>query len=443
MPLEFLNSALLFFIGVYDNQEEEGNKIMAGEQGKKRSLRPYEVDLREMNKRGIGAILEDPRLKKSQKDVLVRYRVYLASCGRPISTRRSYLQQIKLLGIRLGLDYAKMTKEDLQHYFVSLEEDFGFKERTIVGVKVVIRPFFRWFYQEFMGWIPKTKNDHPPLTASLVIKNKHWIKTADQILTVKDIKKLAQLANNPRDKAIHLVLYESGARAGEFLRMCLKHVQFDQHGALLIIPEGKTVSRTVRLVESVPALKRWIEIHPHRDNIDAPLWITLKTYKNGVLGNASLRAIARRDAKLAGVSLKLAYPHSYRHARATELAKQSFKEQHLRIFFGWSPTSKTPAKYIHMTSEDVHNKILEVNGIVKSKRKERPTLQPKECPRCQHVNSAEIKFCEKCYMALDLKTVMEMDQRRRKADDVMDKLLEDEDIKELIKKKLVFLQRSF
>jgi len=40
---------------------------------------------------------------------------------------------------------------------------------------------------------------------------------------------------------------------------------------------GKTGDRRVRIIASVPALASWLDIHPNRNNPNAPLWISLGT----------------------------------------------------------------------------------------------------------------------------------------------------------------------
>src|SRR3990170_8862810 len=98
----------------------------------------------------------------------------------------------------------------------------------------------------------------------------------EEILTEDDIKKLVESANNLRDKAFILVLYESGCRIGEILSLRIRNVQFDDYGAALIV-SGKTGDRRVRIIASAPKLCSWLDNHPLREDIDSPLWVTLGT----------------------------------------------------------------------------------------------------------------------------------------------------------------------
>ena len=54
------------------------------------------------------------------------------------------------------------------------------------------------------------------------VKNGNHLLPED-LLTDDDIKKIAQATDNPLDKALIFVLYESGCPIGEILKLLLKH----------------------------------------------------------------------------------------------------------------------------------------------------------------------------------------------------------------------------
>ena len=172
------------------------------------------------------------------------------------------------------------------------------------------------------------------------VKNK---KLPEEILTEEDIKKMIDSAQKARDKAIVAVLYESGCRVGEFLTMKIKNVQFDRYGAIIVV-QGKTGYRRIRLVSSVPYLAEWINNHPFNDNPEAWLWISLRNFKR--LPYNSLRTILRVIAEKAGIR-KSVNPHAFRHARATYLAN-FLTEAQMKEFFGWVQDSDMASVYVHI-----------------------------------------------------------------------------------------------
>ena len=60
----------------------------------------------------------------------------------------------------------------------------------------------------------------------------------------------------------------------------------------------------------------------------------------------------------------------------------------------------------------------------------------KICPRCNQNNPYDGKFCSRCGLALDIKVATQIDEARTKTDNIMDILLEDNEFKEMLMKKL-------
>jgi integrase/recombinase XerD len=102
------------------------------------------------------------------------------------------------------------------------------------------------------------------------------LKLPEDMLTEEDVSRLIQMASSPRDKAFVSTLYESGCRISEILFLKFKNVNFDQYGAVLLIPPMKTGLRRVRIVSSVPYLSEWINKHPGKSDPNNYLWTNSK-----------------------------------------------------------------------------------------------------------------------------------------------------------------------
>ena len=56
---------------------------------------------------------------------------------------------------------------------------------------------------------------------------------------------------------------------------------------------------------------------------------------------------------------------------------------------------------------------METYGVLEEEETEEESpLKPKKCPRCSFKNPASNKFCGKCSMALDLKSVMDFEKQK-------------------------------
>ncbi len=238
---------------------------------------------------------------------------------------------------------------------------------------------------------------------------------------------------NPRDRAFFPMLYESACRIREILLIKINHFKFDKYGALLLV-NGKTGFRRVRIISSVPYLTELINKHPFKDDQAAFLWVDRKLQR---LSYGALIGILERKAKKAGVKKKV-NPHNFRHSRATYLAN-FLTEAQMKEFFGLVQGSDMASIYVHLSGRDVDNALLKAYGIEDDKEKKESVLKPKKCLRCGEVNQATNKFCNKCRLPLDqtaISGILQKDMERKEADRTLDSLLKDQEFREMFLRKV-------
>lgn len=233
-----------------------------------------------------------------------------------------YLDTLERIRRFLGKPFTKAGKSDIVELLRKLEEK-NYSEWTKHDFKAILKFFYRWLrkteeYPEEVRWIKTTK--------------KRRTKLPEELLTPDEVMKLVDAADHIRDKAFILVLYESGCRIGELLSLQLKHVQFDDYGAVLLV-NGKTGQRRVRIILSAPKLSQWVENHPLREDPNAPLWVTIGTNsRNKVLNYGTAKTVLKKLAKKARIKRRI-YPHLFRHSRATHLANH-LTEAQMKQYFG-------------------------------------------------------------------------------------------------------------
>ncbi len=279
-------------------------------------------------------------------------------------------------------------------------------EWTIYTYKTILKRFYKWLNGKDEEYPPEVKWIHPKMSK----RNK---KLPDELLSMDDVKKIANGTQNLRDRAFVLFLYESGARIGEIMSIRIKDFEGDKFGAKILIPEGKTGPRKIRIIASAPALSNWLTQHPDRKNKNSPLFCGISNYKKGVnVVYQNYRKILKRAALKADVD-KPINPHHFRHSRATELAKK-LTEAQLCAYMGWIPGSKVAATYVHLSGRDMDKAILSLHGLIEEKT-EKDKFQSIECPRCSISNDPAAKFCNGCSLGLDEKSVIEYDRQKERA----------------------------
>ena len=217
--------------------------------------------------------------------------------------------------------------------------------------------------------------------------------------------------------------------------MKVQNVEFDKYTAVVRV-DGKTGPRRVRLTISTPTLASWLSIHPFRNDPDASVWIGIGTVgKNKPLSYAGARSMLKRLAQRTGLKKRI-YTHLMRHSRATELAT-ILTEAQMKEHFGWVPGSYMPSTYVHLSGRDVDGAILKAHGIcVDEDARSEAAITLIKCPRCSKEITSEDQFCPACGMILDAKTAVQIEDERMKADQLMDILMRDHEVRSLLSRKI-------
>jgi len=60
-----------------------------------------------------------------------------------------------------------------------------------------------------------------------------------------------------------------------------------------------------------------------------------------------------------------------------------------------------PKIYVHLSGRDIDNAILKMNNIIEEETKNKEQLTTIKCPKCNQINSFEVKYCVNCGLILD------------------------------------------
>lgn len=319
--------------------------------------------------------------KPGRQDTYKRYISSYKMAGASPYTICSHLESLLIWDNRIDTDFDQLTPTDLENVLYTLE-DVQLSQRSKDKHKVNLRSFLKYAGRD-------------DLKKCFIFKRNKNNKLPEDLLTKEDVSKLIDAALNPRDKAIISLLYESGARRGEMLSLRLKHITPHERGFYVHFPKGKTGSRKILVVYSAMYINQWLTVHPDRDNRESYFLSSLKDGSEQMTP-VNLTKLISKAANRAGIQKKV-NPHVFRHAQATELAKD-FTEQQMKNYLGWSKDSSMASVYVHLSGRDMDTAVLEKNGIEIEDRDTR--LKPAECPRCHHMLPNGVKYCGFCGLPL-------------------------------------------
>jgi site-specific recombinase XerD len=358
-------------------------------------------------------IVESAEITAENKALILKFYELCKAKGLSNARLSKTLWITKNLGIWIGKkSFATATKDDMIQLVNFIQDKYP-KQSTITDYKTMLKKFYRNMLSngkvvpEVVEWI----NLKP-------IKEQEKINPSN-IFLEEDILRILQAESNPtntwakiRNKAMVAFLYDSGVRVGELLTMHIGDIK--ANGSLWnITVRGKTGQRTFPIFPSIPYLKDYLNIHPRRDDDTAFLWCSFNNV-NQSISYQKVRIILHRAVRRAGIN-KPFNPHNFRHSAVTRDAA-FMSDQKLKRKYGWTKNSEQLAVYSHIRLEDLEDSYRKHYNLEHTK--EESKLLKKLCPFCHAENKPHDKFCIDCKKSLDIKDILEAEEKRRLTDEV-------------------------
>jgi integrase len=333
---------------------------------------------------------ESKKLSEANRKTIKKFYRFLVMDNYSHARIDKYLNTLIKTAENIDFNFTKATKDDIENMVLWINTRKDVADITKSDYKKLLKRFYRWIgdgeYPKSIAW----------LNTSCKHKNG---KLPEEMLTEEDVIKLVEAARYPRDRALIILLWETGARMGEIIDLCVGSFEDHKYG-LKIVVDGKTGQRRIPLIDSVPYINAWLTTHPRRDDKNAPMWVNVGTRSNSnEMLYPTISKMLRVTAKRAKIN-KPVHPHHFRHSRATYLATR-FTEAQLCQWFGWVMGSKVPGRYVHLSGRDIDIEYGRLHGIVEEDKPKESKLTPKNCPRCSFKVAPTLKFCGRCGMLLD------------------------------------------
>jgi hypothetical protein len=359
---------------------------------------------------------------------------YISSVRSEINSSDNYRKVVIMLLCDLSMffnnntkSFNEITRQDLLSFLDSRRKPESIDPLhkwigTYNTYRIHLMRFFKWLY---FPDIEPGKRPKPP-----VIQNIHQLKRKEKSIykptdlwTADEDALFLKYCPNARDRCYHAMSRDSAARPHELLKLRIKDVVFKQtpdgkqYAEMLV--NGKTGTRPIPLIDSIPYIKDWItNHHPQAGNPNSILLCGFGKSLNRAIGVIALNRIyqcykkeffpkllddpnvSSEDKQRIRELLKKPWnPYIRRYSSLTDKST-ILKEHTLRQFAGWSPGSNMHLKYLHYFGNESNDSILEAYGIITKDKQLPDPLKPKQCPNCNEPNKPDSRFCAKCRMVL-------------------------------------------
>ena len=236
------------------------------------------------------------KLKVSNKGNIKKLEDYYEHCRQQGNSEATILTKLRLLHEYLSYikkDVRKVTRKDIEKFLIKKSKEV--KLSSLNQFKINLKLFYQWLYKKDEGEYPKIVSWIKPSR----VKNER-----KEILTREEIRVLLNNTVNLRDKCMISMLYDGGLRVGELATLRIKDIYPDEYGFKINV-DGKTGTRMVRLIDSVPILKRWLNSHPEKENQNQALFICLARKYGEPLSVGNMYKVVQSIAKKSKINKKI------------------------------------------------------------------------------------------------------------------------------------------
>lgn len=256
--------------------------------------------------------------------------------NKKLSDIRGIILQIRYT-MEVPLDEIKL--EDVRSFLALLNQSDR-REWTKHGIKITLKRFLKWKYPD---WSSRFNQLHDIKLKKISTQDKY---TEDKLLTEEDIERMLRKAETLREKAILMLLFETGARPHEILKLKWKSITYEgNHGLVQIYSEKTHESRTVPIKESIIHLKRWNQEFLFPDVRQSDYVFPAPRDRTKPMNDTTLWYLLKRLARKTGIQ-KDVYAYLFRHVRARELYEE-LPEQLAKKLLGHAKDSRMAGVYSH------------------------------------------------------------------------------------------------
>lgn len=218
----------------------------------------------------------------------------------------------------------KITTEMMREYLVDYQKINNCGKTTVDNIRRNISSFFSWLEEE--DYILKS-----PMRRIHKIKTKKAVKN---IITDEEIEKLRDNCKSLRDIAMIDLLYSTGIRVGELVKLNIEDINFSERECI-VFGKGDKERKVYFDAKSKIHLKNYIE---SRKDSNPALFVTL----NAPYERLKISGVEIRIRELGrGLNLEKIHPHKFRRTMATRAIDKGMPIEQVQKILGHSQIDTT------------------------------------------------------------------------------------------------------
>lgn len=266
-------------------------------------------------------------IKESQDSLKQQLRLK----GYSSKTIKAYLGHIRRLIDYQGKDLKDLTNNEIKRYILYLIDGCNHSHSYVNQAISAINFYYRNVY----------RNDE----ALQFVSRPKKIKKLPSVLNQSEVMRILNTVTNEKHKAILYLVYSSGLRVGEVVRLKIKDI--DSERMLIHVRQGKGRKDRYTLLSNVALNHLRVYVKKYNPTI----WLFPSWNNESHLNERSVQKIFEKAKNKAGI-LKSVSVHSLRHSFATHLLEAGTDLRYIQELLGHS-SSKTTEIYTHVSEKNI------------------------------------------------------------------------------------------
>ena len=254
-----------------------------------------------------------------------------------------YTTLVKMLD-KVNVIYFSITTEDIRTYLSDYQENSGVSKATIDNMRRIISSFFSWLENE----------DYIMKSPARRIRKVRVGKIVKEIYTEENIELMRQNCKNARDLAIIDMLYSTGMRDGELVRLNIADIDFENKECV-VLGKGNKQRKVYFDAKTKIHLQQYLN---SRKDTDPALFVS-QLYPYNRLKISGVEIALRKIGEKLHISK--VHPHKFRRTLATKAIDKGMPIEQVQHLLGHTKIDTTLG-YAMVDDENVkisHKKFLE------------------------------------------------------------------------------------
>lgn len=254
-----------------------------------------------------------------------------------------YTTLVKMLD-KVNVIYFSITTEDIRTYLSDYQENSGVSKATIDNMRRIISSFFSWLENE----------DYIMKSPARRIRKVRVGKIVKEIYTEENIELMRQNCKNARDLAIIDMLYSTGMRVGELVRLNISDIDFENKECV-VLGKGNKQRKVYFDAKTKIHLQQYLNSRKYTD----PALFVSQLYPYNRLKISGVEIALRKIGEKLHISK--VHPHKFRRTLATKAIDKGMPIEQVQHLLGHTKIDTTLG-YAMVDDENVkisHKKFLE------------------------------------------------------------------------------------